>query len=55
MAIDNKFIPGPGNLASSQALIWPIFGAYRFQSLNFLPKEWGGPVNPIEQMEYWYF
>ncbi|MCC4784097.1 hydrolase [Vibrio splendidus] len=49
MAIDNKFIPGP-RIYPSQALIGQYSGHIDFRNPNFLPKEWGGPVDPIEQM-----
>lgn len=48
-AIDQNYILGP-RIYPSQALIGQYSGHVDFRNPNFLPKEWGGPVDPIEQM-----
>ncbi len=48
-AIDEGYVTGP-RIYPSQAVIGQYSGHVDFRNPNFLPKEWGGPRDPLEQI-----
>jgi imidazolonepropionase-like amidohydrolase len=48
-AIDEGFVTGP-RIYPSQAVIGQYSGHVDFRNPNFMPKEWGGPRDPLEQI-----
>lgn len=48
-AIDEGYLTGP-RIYPSQAVIGQYSGHVDFRNPNFLPKEWGGPQDPLEQI-----
>jgi len=49
MATDQGYVNGP-RIYPSQAVLTQYSGHTDFRNPNFLPKEWGGPISPVEQM-----
>ena len=48
-ATDEGYVTGP-RIYPSQAVLTQYSGHTDFRNPNFLPKEWGGPISPVEQM-----
>ena len=48
-ATDQGYVTGP-RIYPSQAVLSQYTGHTDFRNKNFLPKEWGGPVDPIERL-----
>ncbi|MDX2417353.1 MAG: amidohydrolase family protein [Xanthomonadales bacterium] len=48
-AIDEGYVTGP-RIYPSQAVIGQYSGHVDFRNPNFMPKEWGGPRNALEQI-----
>jgi len=48
-ATDEGYVIGP-RIYPSQAVLSQYTGHTDFRNKNFLPKEWGGPIDPVEQM-----
>jgi imidazolonepropionase-like amidohydrolase len=48
-ATDEGYVTGP-RIYPSQAVLSQYSGHTDFRNKNFLPKEWGGPVDPVEQI-----
>jgi len=48
-AIDEGYLTGP-RIYPSQAIIGQYSGHVDFRNPNFLPKEWGGPITPVERI-----
>jgi imidazolonepropionase-like amidohydrolase len=48
-AIDEGYVTGP-RIYPSQAVLGQYSGHTDFRNPNFLPKEWGGPQDPLEQI-----
>jgi imidazolonepropionase-like amidohydrolase len=49
MATDQGYVTGP-RIYPSQAVISQYSGHADFRNKNFLPKEWGGPIDRVEQI-----
>ncbi len=49
LATDQGYVTGP-RIYPSQAVLSQYSGHTDFRNKNFLPKEWGGPVDPVERM-----
>lgn len=47
-ATDQGYVIGP-RIYPSQAVLSQYSGHTDFRNPNFLPKEWGGPISPVEQ------
>lgn len=47
LAIDQGFVAGP-RIYGSQAVLSQYSGHGDFRNVNFLPQEWGGPVDPMQ-------
>ena len=50
-ATDEGYVAGP-RIYPSQAVLTQYSGHTDFRNPNFLPKEWGGPISPVEQMGF---
>lgn len=48
-ATDEGYVTGP-RIYPSQAVLSQYSGHTDFRNKNFLPKEWGGPVDPVERI-----
>lgn len=48
-ATDEGYVVGP-RIYPSQAVLSQYTGHTDFRNPNYLPKEWGGPISPVEQM-----
>jgi imidazolonepropionase-like amidohydrolase len=48
-ATDEGYVTGP-RIYPSQAVLSQYTGHTDFRNPNYLPKEWGGPISPVEQM-----
>jgi len=48
-ATDEGYVVGP-RIYPSQAVLSQYTGHTDFRNKNFLPKEWGGPIDAVEQM-----
>jgi len=48
-ATDEGYVTGP-RIYPSQAVLTQYSGHTDFRNPNFLPKEWGGPISPVEQI-----
>ena len=48
-ATDEGYVTGP-RIYPSQAVLTQYSGHSDFRNPNFLPKEWGGPISPVEQI-----
>ena len=49
LATDQGYVTGP-RIYPSQAVLSQYSGHTDFRNKNFLPKEWGGPIDPVEQI-----
>lgn len=47
-ATDQGYVTGP-RIYPSQAVLSQYTGHVDFRNPNYLPKEWGGPISPVEQ------
>jgi imidazolonepropionase-like amidohydrolase len=48
-ATDEGYVIGP-RIYPSQAVLSQYSGHTDFRNPNFLPREWGGPISPVEQL-----